>query len=230
MLTQKDVDLLMQEIQSAGEATLYYVAHMIEPREGILDEHIYKSNSKFKVIKITVNDIINAYFAYLDYYNNPTNYHTETEICYYDHLYEHTNFYVVPNDNNSFDLPFNSRLPSIIYGYRREILDTVHHTIKEISDPTPVKANYTNTIEYADYTAGEINEAFEAGLLDWKYMKLDNLAESDGIEYNYVMTDWYILSVTNFPRTELPLINTKQQCAYFLNKDAALNYIEQLEA
>ena len=37
MLTEKDLDLLMQQIQSGEETYLYYVAHMIEPREGLMD-------------------------------------------------------------------------------------------------------------------------------------------------------------------------------------------------
>ena len=45
MLNEKDIDELMQNLQKNVKTYIFYVAHMIEPREGIQDEHIYKSNS-----------------------------------------------------------------------------------------------------------------------------------------------------------------------------------------
>ena len=51
MLTQYNIDKLMQSIQNGEEVFLYYIAHNIELREGIIDEHQYKSVNKFKPIK-----------------------------------------------------------------------------------------------------------------------------------------------------------------------------------
>ena len=44
MLTEKEIDYLKYYTQTESEqdkAYVYYVAHMIEPREGVQDEHIY---------------------------------------------------------------------------------------------------------------------------------------------------------------------------------------------
>lgn len=233
MLNQKDIDILKQEIQNAGEAKLYYAAHMIEPREGVVDEHVYKSVSKFKVIELTVTDIWNAYWEYMDFMKNPKNYNTERAVSYYDHLYKHIELFVVPNDKpieSANNRVYYSRIPSIIYGHRRQIVDEDNKVINEISDPSPIKVVYTNALEYADYTSDEVAEAFDAGLLDWKYKKLDPPAESDGVEYSYITSDWYILRMNNFPKIELPMVNVNQKSAFFRDLNDALDYIDQLEA
>lgn len=233
MLNQNDIDVLMQDIQNTGEAKLYYVAHMIEPREDVLDEHVYKSISKFKVMELTVTDIWNAYFEYMHFKNNPNAYYTERSISYYDHLYRHIDLYVVPNEkpvNSTDNRVYYSRIPSIIYGHRRQVVDEENNVLKEVSDHSPVKAVYANTLEYADYDGDEALKAFESGLLDWKYKKFDNPIESDGIKYNYITSDWYILSINDFPKIELPLINVNQNSAFFRDLNDALDYIDQLEA
>lgn len=228
MLNQINIDNLMKTIQSDGEAYLYYAAHMIEPREGLLDEHIYKSSAKFKVIKLKLTDIQNAYFEYLNYLNNPSNYHIETEESYYDLKTKYINRYIVPNGEKSYTKDLNPRLPSIIYGYRREIYDTVTHKNKEVTDDSPVKVLYTNLLEYGSDT--NAIQAFNDGLLNWKYKKLNKKEIVDGIEYQYITSDWYILNIENFPRSEMPLINVKQISAYFMTLEDAFNYIEQLNA
>ena len=230
MLTEKDLDLLMQQIQSGQDVYLYYVAHMIEPREGLMDEHFFKSLSKFKVIKIQLTGIQNAYFEYLNYVENPSNYHVETEESYYDCRSKYIHYYTVPNAKESYDNEFNPRMPSIIYGYRRKFRDLVKHEDKEMSDVSPVKIKYTNALYYGDKNSDEVTDAFTDGKLDWKYRKLNNPESVDGIEFNYITSNWYILDIKNFPTVEKPLINTQQYCSYFRNLVDAFNFLEQLKA
>lgn len=232
MLTQYELDILMRRIQLHGYADLYYVAHMVEPREGLLDEHIYKSSSKFKVVKLKLMGVYNAFFEYLNFLDNPDEYHTEEEESYYDRFTMYKNLYTVKNSDTigPFQKDINPRSPSIVYGYRRKIIDTSNNTEIEINDPSPVKPVYTNFLVYADLTAYNLILALQEGRLDWKYKRLNPPAESDGIEYNYVTSDWYILDIANFPRTEKPLIKTKELNAYFYSLNDAFNYIEQLEA
>lgn len=225
-----DIDNLMRSIQQGNDTYLFYVAHMIEPREGLLDEHIYKSASKFKVIKVKVTDIQNAYFEYLNYVNNSNNYHEETEESYYDCKTKYINRYIVPNGSGSYIKDFNPRTPSIIYGYRRQIIDLVTKKFKIVTDPSPIKVKYTNLLQYQDLVGNDVNEIFNSGALDWKYKKLSKVAVVDGIKYNYITSDWYILDIENFPRTEKPLINTKQISCYFTTLTDAFNYIDQLIA
>ena len=229
MLTEKDLDLLMQQIQSGQDTYLYYVAHMIEPREGLMDEHFFKSSSKFKVIKVRITDIQNAYFEYLNYVKNPSNYHVETEESYYDYKSKYIHYYTVPNAKESYDNEFNPRMPSIIYGYRRKFRDLVKHEDKEMSDVSPVKIKYTNALYYGDKNSDEVTDAFTDGKLDWKYKKLNNPELVDGIEFNYITSNWYILDIKNFPTVEKPLINTQQYCSYFRNLVDAFNFLEQLK-
>ena len=260
MLNQRDIDILKSEIDKYGETTLYYVAHMIEPREGVLDEHEYKSFARFKVLQLTLTDIFNAYFEYMDYMkflNDPDNsdkkYNVEQEISYYDHLTQHIDMFVVPEyTEESYPLPFNARIPSIVYGYRRQIIDTKTKSIREVSDPTPVSFVYTNNPSYLDKSVDEVKEMIDSGELAWKYIHFGHIEEyqvevlngvfetrtryvrepaiSDGVEYDYLTSDWFILNIKNFPRTELPLICTNQKCAYFRDLNDALNYMDQLEA
>ena len=104
MLTQADIDSLMKTIKSGEPAYVYYVAHMIEGKEtNMLDEHSYKSVSKFKVIKVEVENIQNAYFEYLNYINNPKNYHIEEEEYYYHPSAKYLQYFVVPNSTMEED-------------------------------------------------------------------------------------------------------------------------------
>ena len=46
MLTQLDIDKLQIQIQSGKTPEIYYAAHYIECREGVIDEEQYKSVSQ----------------------------------------------------------------------------------------------------------------------------------------------------------------------------------------
>jgi hypothetical protein len=229
MLTEKDLDLLMQQIQSGEKTYLYYVAHMIEPREGLMDEHFFKSSAKFKVIKLELTGIENAYFEYLNYLDHPENYHIETEETYYDFESSYIHHYIVPNYIDT-GKEFNPRTPSIIYGYCRKIRDLINHEDRELSDVSPIKQLCTNEIQYGDLSPANVNDAFANGLLDWKYLYKEDPILIDGIEYHYITSKWYILDIKNFPQVEKPLIHTEQYCSYFRDIVDAFNFIDQLKA
>lgn len=230
MLSQADIDSLMISIQSGKPAYVYYAAHMIEGREtDILDEHNYKDVSKFKVVKVQVENIENAYFEYLNYINNPSNYHIEEEEYYYHPSAKYIQCFVVPNAKNSYNKDINARMPSIIYGYDRKVYDNTGE-FKEVHDQTPVKAVFTNILELGDKTNSEVSNDMNSGKLNWKYMKLATPEIVDGIEYNYVTSDWYILTLKNYPMIEKPLVNVKQHSGYFIDIQDAFRYIEQLIA
>ncbi len=224
MLTQFDIDELQQQIQSGNKPELYYVCHMIEPREGVIDEAKFKSVSKFKVIKIKISEISNAYFEYLNYKNNKNKYHEETEEVYYDMFKKYIHHYTVPNEPSG-NKDINPRMPSIIYGYNIENKDGSLTNI-----PSPVKAIFTNELEYGSLKGNDLKNAYNNKKLEWKYMTLNKKEIVDGIEYKYVTSDWYILKCVNFPRTEHILINIKDKTMYFRNLQDAFNTIEQLEA
>lgn len=236
MLTQYDIDKMKQEFQKGNLVDLYYVASLIELREGVVDEHTYKSFPKYRIIKIKCRDVVNAYFEYLNFVNNPDNYHTEEEEVWYseDDDGKYINYYTVPNKENSYEKDFNSSMPSIIYGVRRKLFYRYQGTeeIREFNEPSPIKPVYTNTIEYGDLSQSEAEQAQNSGLLDWKYYKVDSdhSVIDDGIEYFNITSNYYILDIVNFPRTEKPLINVKEKCAYFLDRCEAFNYMKQLEA
>lgn len=283
MLSQADIDSLVITMQSGEPAYIYYVAHMIEGREtDILDEHSYKDISKFKVVKVEVQNIENAYFEYLNYVKNPDNYHIEEEEFYYHPSAKYMQCFIAPNneepygrliavrkdgnkyrnivavsdnDNKYKDIilmkhkyvdgknelsiaseediakskDIYGRTPSIVYGFIRKVYD-VHGNIKEVHDPSPVKAVYTNALEFGNKSNPEIVQDILSGYLNWKYMTLDEPVIVDGIEYNYVTSDWYILTLKNYPMIEKPLINVKQRSGYFMDLQDAFRYIEQLIA
>ena len=231
MLTQADIDTLKYKIDKGEKAEVYYIAHMIEGREiNTLDEFTYKGISNFKIIKIEIEDIENAYFEYLNYEKdtNMKKYHVEEEECYYNPIkdsvgnYEkYVHKFVVPNGETSYSKDINSRMPSIIYGYARTI--TLNGEEKTITDPTPVKPVYKQFKDHSFSVDSNYN-------LDWKYMELDHPAKVDGIEFNYITSDWYILTLKNYPMIEKPLINVKDHSAYFMNLEDAFSYLEQLKA
>lgn len=229
MLSQADIDYLMKTIQSGETAYLYYAAHMIEGREtDILDEHFYKDVSKFKVVKVKVEDVQNAYFEYLNYVEHPEQYHIEEEEFYYHPSAKYMQCFVTRNAQDSYSKDLNARMPSIIYGFMRKVYD--RDNIKEIHDPTPVKPIYTNALEFADYSKSDVMNLMNSGDLDWKYMKLEAPAIVDGIEYNYITSDWYIITLKNYPMIEKPLVNVKDHSGYFIDIKDAFRYIEQLSA
>ena len=243
MLNQKDIDQIHKRLDNGEEVFLYYVAHNVELREEAKDEHIYKSKSDFRVIKIKITDVYNAWNEYMNFINNPDEYHEEIEEEYYSsgrHLvgdftsypaYEkYIHYYIVKNEENN-NKAFNSRFPSIIYGHRRKIYKRDGSIIMQ-NDPTIMDLNYTNNPSYYGVNEQEVINLINNGSLSWKYNKVDNnsLLETDGIEYRYTTTDWYIFEIDNFPRTEKPLINVNQQCAYFLDINSAFEYLYQLRS
>lgn len=229
MLKQSDLDELMQSIQAGEDTYLYYVAHMIETRHGLLQEHAYKSVSDFKVIRVKVTDIQNAYFEYLNYTKHPEEYHVEEELEYYDPITEYHHYYTVKNPTETFTKDINPRIPSIIYGYRRKIF--VNDDLQQDHiDPSPVKEVYTNNPSYGDLHNEDLKAALDDHKLDWKYMVLENKEIVDGIEYQYLTSDWYILTLDNYPTLEKPLINIDQHSSFFRTLTEAFYYIDQLVA
>jgi hypothetical protein len=230
MINQQELDNIVLRLQNKEEVFLYYVAHYIELREGIIDEHQYKSVNKFRPVKVKITDVNNAYTEVLRYKNHPQDFHIETEEEWYDEITKYIHYYTVPNDSPfKYDLNFNSRIPSIVYGYRRKVYKN-DGAEEEFNDPSIVVPIYTNNPEFGDLRGTELKNAISEGKLDWKYIYTETPIETDGIEYNYITSDYYILDIENFPRTEKPLINVKQKNAYFLNICDAFNYIKQLEA
>ena len=227
MLNQQDIDNLMLSIQSGVDTYVYYIAHMVECRESYIDEYQYKSAQEFRVLKLKVNGITNAYFKYLDFAKHPEYFHTEKEEAYNDEFTKYVYYYNVPNTKPPYQKDLNPRLPSAIYGVRR-ILYKSGIIIGDYTDPSPIKPIYTNNIEYGDLSLGIANERLNSGLLDWKYMKLSAPISNDGIDYRFITSDWYILNIENFPRTEMPLINTKQKTAYFMTNNDAQSYMREL--
>ena len=84
MLTQNNLDLLMQNIQAGKKTYIYYVASLVETREGYIEELKYKSVPEYKVVKLNLTNIENAYIELRNYKNHPEQYHVEEEECYYD--------------------------------------------------------------------------------------------------------------------------------------------------
>ena len=235
MLTQLELDSMQMKIQNGEIPEIYFVAHYVECREGIIDAEQYKSVPRFKVIKIKISEIQNAYFELLNYHYlggiNGEYYHIETEEEYYDENTKYIHYYAVPNNNkDGYTKPLNPRMPSIIYGYLRKQVNTDGDVLQVLQEPSPVKEIYTNELEYGDLRGDNLKTAYTEGKLKWKYMTLDNAQIVDGIEYKYITSDWYILKCDNFPRTEHILINTKNKNAYFTNLSDAFNYMHQLEA
>lgn len=234
MLTQLEIDQLQQQIQAGKKPEIYYVAHYIEYREGVIDEEQYKSVSHFIPVKITISEIKNAYFEVLNFKNaggiDSNKYHIEEEEVYYDINTKYIHYYIVPNGKSSYTKDLNPRTPSIIYGYARKIVNSDGKTLATINEPSPVKAVFTNDLEYGTLKGNDIIDAYENKKLDWKYLTLTNKEIVDGVEYKYVTSDWYILKCDNFPKTEDILVNINNKNAYFVHLTDAFKYIQQLEA
>ena len=61
-------------------------------------------------------------------------------------------------------------------------------------------------------------------------MTLENKEIVDGIEYQYITSNWYILTLSNYPTLEKPLINVDQYSSFFRTLTEAFYYIDQLVA
>ena len=229
MLTQLEIDKIAKGLQEGMPQYLYYVAHYVETREGVIDESQYKSVARFRVIKTKVTSVTNAYLEVKHYWEHKELYDIEEEIEMYDANTEYKHFYVVPIANKSYSKPLNPRMPSIIYGVTRTAT-TLDGTIHYNNDDSPVKPIYTNALEYAGLTDGYVKDEYGRGNLDWKYITLSTPAIVDGIEYKYITSDWFIIETENFPRTEHPLVKAGDKCAYFMNPQDAFNFIKECEA
>lgn len=231
MLTQKDIDNLKLKIQNGETPTLFYVCDYQETRDNNHLNAYFKTNHDYKVLEIKIKDIHNAYYEYLDYINNPNNYHTEDEIEHYIYTQDKKFIrrYIVKNPEESYTKEFNPRIPSSIYG-EKKIYDGGMDGKVQYVNPTPIKPLYTNKLEYGDLIGNAIIEQYEKHNLDWKYMHLEEKAIVDGIEFEYLYTDWYYLETINFPTIEYPLINVKNKCSYFLTLEEAWEFVKECEA
>lgn len=230
MLKITDLDYLANLINKGYKPSIYYVANLIETREGYLDELIYKSVPKYKAIRLTLTGIENAYFELLNYQQNPENYHIEEEDCFYSPTDRYKHYYVVPNDPESFTKAFNSRMPSIVYGVKKTLY-RAGELEQDFMMPSPVKEIYTNNLEFLDYSLEGVTDAYNQGYLNWKYYTIpDGGKDVNGVNFKYITSDYYILDIENFPRTEKPLINVNQKTAYFMTNEDAQNAIAQYEA
>jgi len=125
------------------------------------------------------------------------------------------------NDSNTY----LSRTPSIIYGYQKGSINMSDGNIKNTTViESPIKPLYTNNPTFL----GESTEY--TSYLNWKYKPLDPPTSVDGIEFRYTYSDWYILVIDNFARTEDALVKVNDKNAYFINLDDAFNHIDQLKA
>lgn len=221
MLNQIDIDKLQLLIQGGNKPELYYVAHKVETREGVIEESSFKSVSDFRVMKIKITEITNAYFEVLEYKKNPANYHIETEIELVDLNIEKRFYYIVPNTAGTYTKPVNPAIPSAIYG--------VVKSDSEVCE-SPVLPIYTNVLECGDLNNGVVKTLYDSGNLNWKYLTLVNKAIVDGIEYKYVTSDWYIIKCEDFARTEHILINVKERSAYFMNSADAFDFLKECKS
>ena len=223
MLSERNIDDLMMKIMDNNSAYIYYIAHMVECNEGIIDELMYKSKSSFNVVEIKVNNIVNALFEKENFENHPEEYDTEIETY-------------ITNDKNIREIKYyvprnitNPRIPHIIYGYTEtNKLDAYDGRSYVHEYPSVVKTVYTNALRFSDKIGSEAIELYNDNKLNWKYKKLDNFAEVDGIQYFYKTSDWYILDVEGFSRTEKPLININQKTAYFMSAESAHSFLNNL--
>lgn len=227
MLNEKNIDTLMQTIQAGSKAYVYYIAHNCELREGYVDELAHKSNASFRVLKLEVKNITNALWEVLKFLSSPSNYTTEVEEVYIDAFTMYKHYYTLLKEGSSFSKPFNPRLPSIIFGVKREVYKN-GIKVSEYNDPSPIKEVYTNALSYSDYSNTQIQQALNSNKLAWKYKALSPAVLIDSISFSYLTSDWFIMDVDGLPRTEKPLINIKQKTAYFMSKEEALSYVKEL--
>jgi len=229
MLKEIDIDTIVNKIREEGYATVYYIAHSTELREGYIDEMAYKSVSDFEILQLKVDEVQNAYWEYQNFIDNPNQYHSEEDLIIVDHDTKYTRNYTVRNALPNYTKEFNPRMPSAIYGrsrklYRHDVL------VGDYNDPSPVKPVYTNAISYLQYDAETVLKMLNANNLDWKYKVLESPVQVDNIKFKYLTSDWYVLNTPNYPRTEKHLICTKHKTAFFLTTWQALNYLDELEA
>lgn len=227
MLNELDIDHLKEKIDEDGEATAYYLASRVERRESYIDEATFKSDPEIDIVQIKIKSIMNALWEVLNYNEHPTEYHTESERVVIDHDNFYDYYYTVPNGLDSYSKPFNPRMPSAIYGCRR-VRYKCSQIIGDYHDPSPVQTIYTNLMTFSDLIPAEVLDMYNCGDLSWKYADAPQDTVIDGIPFKYMTSNWYILDVANFPRTEHHLINIHQKNALFVNMDDALSWREDM--
>ena len=229
MLNEKDIDKLKALIDVDGTASVYYLASRVERRESYIDEVAYKSDPAIDIVKLQIGNITNALWEVLNYNQFPSEYHTESELVIIDHDNSYQYYYTVPNavaiDSGK---PFNARMPSAIYGCRR-VRYKGTQIIGDYHDPSPVQTSFTNTISFGTLEPSLVLEMYQNGRLDWKYRNAPENTVVDGIPFKYMTSNWYILEIDNFPRTEHHLINTKQKNAFFIDVDDALSWRQEMQ-
>ena len=229
MLNESNIDQLMQKLQNGNKAYVYYVVSLVQTREGYLEELKYLSVPEYKVVKIDVSGIQNAYIEYRNFKNNPENYHIEEEECWYDNYTKYVHYYMVPNSTGNYEKEFNARMPSNIYGYKR-LMYSKGNLVQDFIDPSPIKEVYTNALSYYGHTTQQVKDLYDNGKLDWKYIYLPNPVNVDGIDYSYITSDYYILDVSLYPLVEKPLINIHQKTPFYMTNEEAQSAIKEFTA
>lgn len=229
MLTQNNIDEIMQRLQSGRKAYIYYVASAVEMREGYIEELKFKSIPEYRCIRLEVTDIENAYIEYRNFKNHPEQYHIEEEELWYDTKTKYVHYYMVPNSEGPYEKDINPRMPSNIYGYKRHLYSK-GTLVQDTIDPSPIKEVYTNAIQYYNKSTVEAKALYDDGKLDWKYIYLPNGIVVDGIEYSYLTSDYYILDIKNFPRVEKPLVNVNQKTPFYMTNEDAQSAISEFLA
>ena len=227
MLTERDIDKIHDDIVHYGSADIYYISHQVERRESYIDEVAYKSRARFKIQKLKIKDISNAYFEYLKFKERPDLYMEESEEILDKSGNKVVYYYTVPKPKQQYTQEFNPRIPSAIFGRYRKIY--INDILKyEHSDPSPVKPVYTNVISYNGLDQNESLKLLRDGELSWKYRVLDHLVEVDAIKYKYLTSDWFILDIKDYCRLEQHMVNVKQKSAFFINDWEALSFADEI--
>lgn len=240
MLTEKDIDLLWDQIRQGrvrdplnlnNYPTVYYLASRVERRESYIDEVAFKSDPQIDIVKIKVTGISNALWELLNYKENPEEYHTESETVVIDFNNRYEHHYILPNESKSYSLPFRPRvqavMPSTIYGCRR-IRFKNSEVIGDYADPSPVQPIFTNTLKFADASASLTLGYYNAGSLNWKYREAPEGTVVDGIPFKYMTSNWFVLEIGDFPRSEHHLVNVNQKNAFFTDLGKAISWKEEM--
>ena len=227
MIKENELDLLHYNIKRYGYADLFYIAHLLELREGYVDKFAFKSHPEFKIVQLKLTGIDNAYWEYLNYKEHPLDYHTEEITYWYSDNIKYTEYYTIRNKKQQYVDEFNPQIPSIIYGKKR-VFYKDNTLIANYDDLSFILPEYTNVLTYNDNTVEKVLELFNNGELDWKYRKLDEPIYNDSTKFEYVTSNYYILDIANFPRVEKNLISIKEKNAFFVNLQDAYSMYKEL--
>lgn len=244
-ITMKQLEQLME--LNPDNRFIYYVANLLEGRTDIYGEANLKFTPKYKIVKLKVLDIKNAAIERFYYENHKNEFHSETETSYYGDpgnineliddqngfaATEYEDIFIAKNQptGTSYTKDLNPRVPSVVYGYRRRVYDTVHQVEKIVEIPSPVSYIYTMHCNLYDK-----NNNYERQIIvpysdaNWKFIQLDSPKEVDEGSFSFITSDWYLLDIENYPSIEKPLINVKEKNSYFIDINDAINYMNQLK-